>query len=193
MAETNQMPAVDGKSTTPKDTPKDTPKNDSLNIAEKLNGRDKKEHDKYQKEKYRRNKASMGLDGEIKEEPIEYFYINVKVKHAKRKKKHVYHTYKIDRRAVILSKVLKTIIDEAPRRHLTPDDAVELSPIKIIDDSMLSPFYICTPELYTVIVKYLDMWKEVPRISQYVKDTSVDRGHISDILDKKDLELIKNL
>jgi hypothetical protein len=101
--------------------------------------------------------------------------------------------HKINHSHIHIMPLFKTMVTMNPTGSSTPATAIHIKPVYIRDDCKKNKqFWINTPELFNVIMKYVDIWKDPKKISDenYVKPNIVQTGYINQILRREDIKLI---
>jgi hypothetical protein len=98
--------------------------------------------------------------------------------------------YKFNRKLAVLVPLFKNMCDTSKESN-TEETAVHIKPVYIQDDCVKNPeFWINTPELFDVVIEYIDIWKDNPKNANYIKEDCVQTGNADQIIKVKDLALI---
>lgn len=98
--------------------------------------------------------------------------------------------YKFNRNLAVLVPLFKNMCDTSKESN-TEETAVHIKPVFIQDDCVKNPeFWINTPELFDVVIEYIDIWKDNPKNANYIKEDCVQTGTVDQIIKAKDLALI---
>ena len=99
-------------------------------------------------------------------------------------------TYKFDRSLASLVPLFKTMCDTS-KDSSTAETAVHIKPVYHRDTCVRNrDFWINTTELFDVIMEYVEIWKDNPKKSNYIKESCVQTGNANQIIREADLALI---